>query len=54
MRLLESAELREFNANGHGAGVAYVRDCIDALGTKAIRNVRTEMHILDTGRHAFP
>ena len=54
MRLLESAELRKFDANGHGAGVAYVRDCIDALGTKAIRNVRTEMQVLDTGRHTFP
>jgi hypothetical protein len=54
VRLLESAELRQFGANGHGAGVAYVRDCIDALGTKAIRNVRTEMQVLDTGRHTFP
>jgi hypothetical protein len=54
VRLLERSHLRDVNANGRGAGVAYVRDCIDALGVKAIRNVRTEMHILDTGRHAFP
>jgi hypothetical protein len=54
LRLLEGAELAGFNANGHGASVAYVRNCIDALGTNAIRNVHTEMNILDTGSQAFP
>ena len=34
--------------------VAYVRDCIAAHGTAAIRNVRTDMHVLDTGRYRFP
>ncbi|HTA38844.1 MAG TPA: hypothetical protein VK760_07205 [Candidatus Acidoferrales bacterium] len=54
MRLLERGDLSDAGANGHGASVAYVRDCIGAFGAKAIRNVRTEMHVLDTGRHTFP
>ena len=51
---LEGTALRDCNANGYGPGVAYVRDCIGTLGANAIRNVRTEMQILDTGRHTFP
>jgi hypothetical protein len=54
VRLLEGDELREFDANGDGASVTYVRDCIDALGKRAIRNIVTEMKVLDTGEHAFP
>jgi hypothetical protein len=54
VRLLEAAQLSGVDVNGRGASVAYVRDCIDALGPDAIRNVRTEMHVLDTGRHTFP
>jgi hypothetical protein len=54
VRLLESTELDDFDANGSAATVAYVRDCIGAPGTTAIRNVRTEMKVIDTGRHAFP
>jgi hypothetical protein len=54
VRLRDRSELGEAATNGHAKGVAYVRDCIGALGRAAIRNVRTEMQILESGRHSFP
>ncbi len=32
----------------------YIRDCIGAPGIEAIRNVETDMQLLDTGTHHFP
>lgn len=49
----EDLHVPPFAAAGDRA-VAYVRDCIAPNGTAAIRNVRTHMHLLDTGAHRFP
>ena len=55
MRLLQSSQLDDQTLFLRDpACVAFVRDCILAQGQKAIRNVVTEMQILDTEQFLFP
>lgn len=55
MRLLEPTQLDDPALRERGAHcVDYVRNCMTAPGLVAIRNVRTGMQVLDTGRHLFP
>lgn len=59
MKLLSARQLakrqwQSENQSESAACIDYVRDCIGVPGPHAIRNVATELCVLDTGTHQFP
>jgi hypothetical protein len=55
MRLLEQDQLDNLpSSHGAMAAVRYARDCIGGDSRRAVRNVITQLKVLDIGRHAFP
>lgn len=55
MRLLDAQQLAALDASADDmACAAFVRDCMHVQGVGAIRNVTTDLRVLDTGSHRFP
>lgn len=55
MRVLAQPQLQALLPSASdAAAVKYVRDCIGRQSRPAVRNVETQLEVLESGRHSFP